>query len=332
MFIGLDTASVAGNKTADWSKAKASGISYGIVRAAYGTWEDTTFDRDFTAMKKAGVVRGAYLFLRFPRITSKKAKALPTVQMKLPVLQRPPLKMMGKLTATVPSPTAQAEAFCKIVGKLEPNDLPPSLDVEFPGNGASDTGMTARQLLDGVLEAWRVLKSYYGVAPIIYTSARVWLDDLRNLDVPKEVKESLLWLARYAFSEGPAVLNASQVSNPPVPPPWAGTDPKVIYYRQTPYTNDNWCIHQYQGNATGAPGFPTGDVDMNRMRPMQKGASGEKVKWVQRRLGFTGTNVDGKWGPMTDTAVRKVQANRSDTVPDGIIGPRTYAYLSWMNP
>jgi GH25 family lysozyme M1 (1,4-beta-N-acetylmuramidase) len=334
MYIGVDTASVAGNKTIDWAAAKAAGLGYGIIRAAYGTWEDSTFDRDWPKMRAAGVVRGAYLFLRFPRTTKAKL-SLPKPEM-LPLLQRPPLRMAGKLTAgTVPTPTQQAEAFCKIVGKLEPNDFPPSLDVEFPGNGAVDTGMTSAQLLKGVIEAWTVLKNYYGAAPIIYTSARVWLDDLRNLPVPAPMLESLLWLARYAFSPGPAVLNASQVANPPVPVPWAGTDPKVVYYRQTPYTNDNWAIHQYQGDAVKAPGFATGNVDMNRMRPMQKEPSPparERVKWAQRRLGFKGTDVDGKFGSMTDTAVRKVQNQHSDVVADGIINPRTLAYLSWMNP
>jgi peptidoglycan hydrolase-like protein with peptidoglycan-binding domain len=87
-----------------------------------------------------------------------------------------------------------------------------------------------------------------------------------------------------------------------------------------------------EGDALKAPGFPTGNVDMNRMRPLAKGASGMRVKWLQKRLGFTGTNVDGKFGPMTDTAVRKLQASKPDLVADGIVGPRTFAYLCWMNP
>ena len=202
-IIGIDTASVAGNKTIDWSKAKANGISFAIIRAAYGASKDTTFDRDWPRIKGAGIVRGAYLFLRFP--------------------------YPGK--PTPPSPAVQAEAVCKFVGDLGANDLPISLDVEFPGDGREDTGMTAPQLLAGVKEAWDVLKkNYKGVAPIIYTSARVWLDDLLNLPAPWAT-ESLLWLARYYFSEGPAVLAPGNVVNPPVPPPWAGTDPKPVKWR-----------------------------------------------------------------------------------------------------
>lgn len=300
--IGIDTASVAGNTNVSWSTAKANGINFAIIRAAYGTGKDTAFDREWPRIKAAGIVRGAYLFLRFP--------------------------YQGR---PAPTPAAQAAAVCKFVGPLEQNDLPIALDVEFPGNGKSDTGMTSRQLLAGVKEAWDVLYKAYGVAPLVYTSARVWCDDLSNLPAPW-VTESLLWLARYYFAEGQAVLDPGNVLNPPVPPPWAGTDPTVITYRGIPYTNDDWFAHQYQGNATGCPGFPTGNVDMNRVRPVMRGDAGERVKWIQRRLGFTGTNVDGKFGPITDAAVRKLQASKPDTVSDGIVGPRTYAYLCWMNP
>lgn len=314
MFVGIDTyGGTDGNQngTVDWSKAKAAGIGYAIIRAAYGTTPDKGFIKNWPLMAKAGVVRGGYLFLRFP--------------------------CKSKGITSVPTPTEQAEAVCKIVGVLSGVDYPISLDVEFPGEGQPDTGMTKKQLLNGVLEAWNVLKAKYGVAPIIYSSARVWYDDLGNPDVPAEVKESLLWLARYAFDPGTAVLtNIDAIAYPPVPPPWAGTDPKPVIYRGMPYSNDNWFIHQYQGDAKGPSiiplGFPKGDIDLNRMRSIQKGSTGEKVKWVQRRLGFIGANVDGKFGPMTDTAVRKLQASKNDVVVDGIVGPRTMAYLCWMNP
>jgi len=314
MMIGIDT--YGGLKTQnqngsiDWSKMKTRGLSYGIIRAAFGTEPDSQFSENWALMKKAGVVRGAYLFLRFP------------------------FKQIG--SSKPPSPKMQAEAVCKIVGPLEPPDYPISLDVEFPGEGQPGTGMTKKQLLGGVLEAWNILRDKYGVAPVIYTSARVWFDDLGNPAVPPAVIESPLWLARYAFDPGTAVLEADKVMYPPVPPPWAGTDPKSIIYRGMPYSNDNWFLHQYMGDAKVPSiislGFPKGDIDLNRMRPIAKGATGEKVRWVQRRLGLPKTKVDGKFGPVTDTAVRRMQEVKPDLVADGIVGPRTFAYLCWMNP
>jgi peptidoglycan hydrolase-like protein with peptidoglycan-binding domain len=50
------------------------------------------------------------------------------------------------------------------------------------------------------------------------------------------------------------------------------------------------------------------------------------VKVVQRKVGITGTNVDGKFGPNTEAAVRRFQRNH-DIVPDGIVGPKTWAKL-----
>ena len=85
----------------------------------------------------------------------------------------------------------------------------------------------------------------------------------------------------------------------------------------------NWWIHQYQGNASRFPGF-TGLVDMNRFNVAFKGARGARVGWAQRRLGLAET---GKFDATTEGAVRTFQ-NESDLVADGVIGPRTFAYLA----
>jgi GH25 family lysozyme M1 (1,4-beta-N-acetylmuramidase) len=157
IVFGLDTASVGGNKNPNWVQAKAKGsISFAIIRSNYGIWEDPVFKRDWPKMKGAGIVRGAYLFLRFPH---------PKYGMK------------------APDPVSQAKAFIKTVGHLNESDFPPSLDVEFPG-GRKVTGMSEKHVLDGVRAAWKVLRAHYGVAPIIYTSARVWKEDLHNLSAP----------------------------------------------------------------------------------------------------------------------------------------------------
>ena len=264
--FGLDTASVGGNKNPDWARAKSAGrISYAIIRGAWGIWKDPVFDRDWPKMKAAGIVRGAYLFLRFPHHKYPRC----------------------------PSPVAQAKAFILAVGKLEKTDFPPSLDVEFPG-GRAETKLTARQCLDGVREAWKVLKDHYGVAPIIYTSARVWHEDLSDLPAP-DLVESPLWLARYFdFKKGPFVRDPNRFAGgrrtPPVPPPWGDAT--------------NWWIHQYQGDAVALPGFPTGNIDMNRFNVTKPGAVGDRVRWVQRRLGV---QVSGSFDAATTAALKSFQ-------------------------
>ncbi len=286
--FGIDTASVAGNKDPNWAKAKSQApIDFAIIRSNYGVLEDRVFKRDWIKIKDAGIVRGAYLFLRFPH---------PKYPMK------------------VPDPVSQAKAFIKTVGKLNESDFPPTVDVEFPG-GRKLTGMSAKQCLKNVRTAWQVLKNHYGVPPIIYTSARVWREDLDNLPAP-DLVESPLWLARYPFNKGPAVRDARvfRVKSPPVPPPWGDMT--------------NWWIHQYQGDAVMLPGFPTGNVDMNRFNITVKGTTGDRVKWVQRRLGIV---QNGIFDAATETALQMFQNNKG-LAASGVIDPRTFAYLCWSNP
>jgi GH25 family lysozyme M1 (1,4-beta-N-acetylmuramidase) len=291
MIFGIDTASVAGNVDPNWTAAKAQGpISFAIIRSNFGETVDATFARDWPRMKEAGLVRGAYLFLRFPRA--------------------------GKPAA---EPEQQARAMIETLGELEPTDLPPTVDVEFPGQGRAETGLAAQVCLDQVRAAVAVLERRYGVAPLIYTSARVWRDDLDDLPAPG-LGESPLWLARYFFESGaPAVRDGAAFADgkrdPHVPPPWGDAD--------------NWWIHQYQGDAVGLPGFPSGNVDMNRFNVLFKGsATGVRVKWVQRRLKV---EPSGLFDAATDAAVRGFQSDQG-LAADGVIGPRTFACLARTPP
>jgi GH25 family lysozyme M1 (1,4-beta-N-acetylmuramidase) len=285
LILGLDAADADENHHADWAKAKAEGpIEFAIIRAHTGWRPDFVFSQEWPKIKDAGIVRGAYLFLSFPH---------------------------PKYKNRAPNPAAQAQGFINKVGDLEPGDLPPTLDVEFPGSW-SVTGMSHQQLLDGVRAAWKVLKERYGVAPIIYTSARVWREDLNDLAAP-DLVESPLWLTPYPFgTKGIAVRDPSAFApggryHPPrVPPPWGP---------------GNWWIHQYQGDAHGLPGFR--QVDMNRFNSMTAGETGTRVKWVQRRLGIAQT---GTLDAATESALHQFQQTKNLS-PSGQIDIRTFAFL-----
>lgn len=300
MILGLDTASVAGNKNPDWQKARAAGFSFAIIRANWGTAIDRTFKRDWDKIKAAGMTRGAYMFLRSPK----------------------------KGGPAVPSPEAQAQTFIDTVGRMDLADFPPVLDVEYGGNGRSDTGLTVEQCLKNIRAAYEVLKRYYNANPFIYTSARVWLDDLNNIAAP-DLAASPLWLAQYVVGNSkPPVLDATKIANPPVPPPWAGSDPKnttLSARRKIPYTSQNWWIHQFQGNAINAPGFPTGNIDVNRFNPMYKGEVGERVRKLQAKLGV---KASGMFDANLDKIIRDIQLSMG-LVADGIIGPKTFAAIAW---
>lgn len=64
--------------------------------------------------------------------------------------------------------------------------------------------------------------------------------------------------------------------------------------------------------------------DLNGRPTLRRGAVGEPVTQIQTSLGIT---VDGKFGPRTEAAVRKLQ-RANGLVPDGIVGPQTWAALS----
>jgi hypothetical protein len=50
------------------------------------------------------------------------------------------------------------------------------------------------------------------------------------------------------------------------------------------------------------------------------------VKELQKKLGLTGSKIDGDFGPTTEAAVRRFQ-RAHNMVADGIVGPATWAAL-----
>jgi lysozyme len=285
-FFGVDTADWE-NQNADWARAKAEvPIDFAIIRASGGGGPDQYFRRTWPKLKEAGLVRGAYLFLSFPRKGSWPS-----------------------------SPVRQARAFIATVGNLDQSDLAPALDVE--ADTWQNTGMRPPQLLDGVRAAWKTLRDYYGVAPIIYTSRRVWIEVLGSLPAP-DLAESPLWVKDYPYKlRQPAHYDPQPFAggrlDPRMPAPWGDAA--------------NWWIHQYQGDALRLPGFVR-TVDLNRFNTMARGAAGDRVRWVQRRLGIP---QSGAFDAAMERAVRAFQ-NKKGIDVDGVINPQTFAYLSRSAP
>jgi lysozyme len=89
----------------------------------------------------------------------------------------------------------------------------------------------------------------------------------------------------------------------------------------------NWWIHQYQGDALRLPGF-SGKVDMNRFNTMVKGATGDRVKWVQRRLDIA---QNGRFDDAIDRALRAFQKKKG-LVSNGVVDLKTFVSLCWSNP
>lgn len=90
---GIDVSYYQG--TIDWDAVKASGRVFAIARISDGTYLDTKFDANWPAMKKVGLIRGAYQFFR-----------------------------PGQ------NPDTLADIVISKVGKLGDGDLPVTIDVE----------------------------------------------------------------------------------------------------------------------------------------------------------------------------------------------------------
>jgi hypothetical protein len=92
-----------------------------------------------------------------------------------------------------------------------------------------------------------VLKDYYGVAPIIYTSGRVWHEDLNDIAAP-DLVESPLWLTRYIRGyRQPFVRNAKAFDK-------GGIDPLV----PRPWGRRIELVDPDSGDAGGCPAFSVG--------------------------------------------------------------------------
>jgi GH25 family lysozyme M1 (1,4-beta-N-acetylmuramidase) len=277
-MYGVDVASVDDPGQPNWQTARSSGLSFVFLRAAWGTSPDVFYGPQAPRLRALGILYGPYLFLRFPFKGSKPA-----------------------------APELQVRAMIQVAGNTM--DFPPVLDIEFPGNGFADTGMTHAQAMDWIRVAVKALKDHYGVAPIIYTSARVIHEDLGDPNM-SEFIDSPLWLAHYQLAaRKPAVLDATPPA-PQVPGSWG---------------EGNYWIHQYQGDALGVPGSGCA-MDLNHFNSMKLGEKGERVKWVQKRLGI---QVDGSFGPATEKALEAFQSKNNLTI-DGVIGPKTFAKLCWI--
>jgi len=210
---------------------------------------------------------------------------------------------------TTPEPEDQMQTMVDRIAILPGLDLPPIFDVEE----ASDM-LTPAQMFDWTLRAYRTLRDGYGVTPIMYTGAGPWVENLKN-HAPGEMAECPLWLAKPW---------AQKINKPIQPAPTNG--PLMDWYGTHVPWFGNWWLYQYQGDATGWPGFNK-TVDASRFRVVGQGAKGPHVVWLQRRLGLV---PDGDFGPKTKAKVIEVQrANNLD--PDGFVGPRTWCVIAW-NP
>ncbi len=85
------------------------------------------------------------------------------------------------------------------------------------------------------------------------------------------------------------------------------------------------------GDKTWRTLYQRAPVDMPVIR---KGDTGELVRKIQQRLsdgGYYRSNIDGDFGPITESAVKDLQIKAGLSI-DGIVGNRTWHELSKIDP
>jgi lysozyme len=258
-MFGIDCASVDHNEI-DWAELKRGGKSFAVVRAAYGMKPDADFPRFWPAIREAGLVRGAYLFSR-PAIND---------------------------------PEEEVRQFLEIVGPLGPGDLPPVIDLERPRWDTWDPPL----VLQRVRHIIDVIKREMGTPPMIYTSRRVWRDELG--DPPATgFAECPLWICDWG---------ARHYRNPRLPSEWGDVD---------------YWIHQFAGDTQNIPGVSK-QADMNKFNLLYIGEEGPRARWLNQRLGLAGDVFDEE----TLQAVKQFQRDQR-LQTDGIVGPWTWTHLIW---
>jgi peptidoglycan hydrolase-like protein with peptidoglycan-binding domain len=290
--IGLDYASVDDNEVPDFVAAKRAGARFAILRAVYGR-------------RVAGQRDNLPVYI--DPVWARDSGAVKAAGLKRTAYLFVCYPRAGVET---PSPEMQAQMFIDHVQLERNHDYVPMLDVEEESDGPD--GLDSFGMYDWTLCVCKKLRDHYGAWPGMYTSARVWSEILCNHDAG-ELLECPLWLA------APWPLDVETKVDLDGAP---GYSPYTI--SQFGDATNYW-LYQYQGDATQWPGFSS-TVDANRFHTVARGSNGTIVRWIQRRVGAF---VDGDFGPQTESAVKAFQIQHG-LLADGIVGPLTFAPLSWV--
>jgi lysozyme len=103
-------------------------------------------------------------------------------------------------------PTAQAQHFLSKLGPLQPNDMPPCVDLEWDFRTVKgqqhDTwsDLTPDQIIDRVQTWINVVEKATGRRPLIYTNAVWWNDRIKDATKFTKFHDYPIWIADYSPS------------------------------------------------------------------------------------------------------------------------------------
>jgi lysozyme len=152
------------NGLSSWGAIAGAGNAFAVTKATDGDNKvDPKFAANWSAIRAAGLVRGAYHYYR-----------------------------------TQASPEAQANRYCDAIGELGAMDLPPILDLEEPPQWAAIPDPSERA--DLVARWIDAAQTRLGRTPLLYVGVSFWNDVFAGTD---RFKSSPLWIANYATASQP---------------------------------------------------------------------------------------------------------------------------------
>jgi len=164
MVSGIDVSHF--QRVIDWAAVAASEIRFCFIKATESAGNvDAKFATNWQGAGTAGLLRGAYHFFN---------PAAPAA--------------------------AQADLFIRTVGRLEPGDLPPALDLEAPAAWANIAPGGRAALAIQWLET---VESRLGATPIVYLSPAFATEILTNAPA---LARFPVWLAHYTAATAPTVV------------------------------------------------------------------------------------------------------------------------------
>lgn len=306
---GIDFANMDGDDLTTDKLLKGGADRFVIIRKGYGYYDaghkafglaaDAAYAHNAQAVRDAGLVLGSYLF---------------------------PVIHVG-----APSPAEQVANFVKAAGDIQPfKDLPPTLDVEFPGNGIADTGLTQGAAYSWVLGFVTELKKTFGVEPIVYTSHVEWCDT-NGLGGPKDLggHDCPLWIKiPYHLAAGRAPDTSPRTQPHVGATSWDRAD---LFRIPPPWEKSGWWIRQFQGDARGLAGVHQADLDDFQLKLVDamNASDDGRMPWVGKRLGLASTATATEND--AHDALLAFQEKHGLEV-DGVIGVATFAALAWTPP
>ncbi len=161
--FGIDISFYQGNEIDDLEKDRDS-IDFIICKATQGIGiVDPMFQHNWVTIKEKGFIRGAYHFYE-----------------------------------SINNPIEQAEFFIQQIQDIQPNDLPPVIDVE---NGGIESGQSIEEIQLSVLTFLKTIEERLHIKPIIYTNTDFADQYLRN----DKLAEYPLWIADYESQKEPVL-------------------------------------------------------------------------------------------------------------------------------